>query len=595
MRAFASWNKPSRYPLRASMILRLRRWFAFPLLAKELAEAAARRRTFVIRIVYVVLLYGAFAIMVPDEVFSGELPISRVLGMGSEMFEILFVLQLGGIALFLPALMAGRIAHEKERDSLVLLLLTELRPMQIILQKYLGGLLPMLSFLLLALPLAAITYSLGGLTGAKVLHAVASTLLVTLQIGALALVCSAWCRSTAGAFLGTYFVGALFYAGPPLAVEFLHELHLLSRRNSLQGLHDAALLLPPVAVAMAQGSSWPKVLLYLAPSVLSVPILLGLARLFLIRRAFVPAGSFSLRLFRRIDKIMQRANRFVGDVTLIRDKVSFPTDAPIYWRETARRTLGKVHYLIRILVVVEIPTVMLCGLFSGGFETNYQGEAEELSMLLAFLMCLAVLGISVQAANTVVTERVQQTLEVLLTTPLTARTIVLEKARALRRLMIVAIIPLITVMGVECWIEHSSRHLREKDSSLAYLASAATTLGILLPMVSWLSLWIGLQVRTRIRAIITALAIIVSWCFLPIGIATFFMVRTDVSGWVAERITLLSPLTAGLLNEYSDIHEFAWTGDSPWGVILFTATFFGAATLLIRRDVLQNADRWLRR
>src|SRR5687767_11489118 len=103
---------------------RLRRWCSFPLLAKELTEAAARRRTFILRVVYVVLLYGCFAALIPRRFFSQQqFAISEVLGTGEEMFEVLVGLQFGAVALFLPALMAGRIAQEKERDSLVLLML----------------------------------------------------------------------------------------------------------------------------------------------------------------------------------------------------------------------------------------------------------------------------------------------------------------------------------------------------------------------------------------------------------------------------------------------------------------------------------------
>ena len=57
----------------------------------------------------------------------------------------------------------------------------------------------------------------------------------------------------------------------------------------------------------------------------------------------------------------------------------------------------------------------------------------------------AVLIISVNAANAFVSERVQQTLDLLLTTPMSARQIVEEKARAMRRFLYVAAAPLMTL------------------------------------------------------------------------------------------------------------------------------------------------------
>ena len=140
----------------------------------------------------------------------------QAMGAGRQLFEQLCMLQAGGIALFLPALMCGRIAQEKERDSLVLLLLTELRPWQIVLQKYVGR------------PRADAHVSSARHAAGR--HRVclrrrhrrrSSSAISTrsssrcLQVGAIALFCSAWCRTTVGAFLATYFLGAAFYAGPP--------------------------------------------------------------------------------------------------------------------------------------------------------------------------------------------------------------------------------------------------------------------------------------------------------------------------------------------------------------------------------------------
>ena len=182
----------------------LLRFFSLPLLAKELTEAAARRRTYVLRVVYGALLFAVFAALAPRWLWRGSYDPLSVMGAGREMFESILMLQFIGIALFLPAMMCGRIAEEKERDSLVLLFLTDLRPWSIVLQKYLGGLVPMLSFLLLAMPLAAIAYAFGGVTTDMLATGLYALLLTCLQIGALALMCSAWCRTTVSALLSTY-------------------------------------------------------------------------------------------------------------------------------------------------------------------------------------------------------------------------------------------------------------------------------------------------------------------------------------------------------------------------------------------------------
>ena len=131
------------------------------------------------------------------------------------------ILQFGAVFAFLPAMMSGVLTYEKERDSLALLFLTDLRPWEIILQKYLGRLIPMLTFLLLSMPLTALAYSLGGITLDDLIRSGYMVLLACLQVGAFSLMCSAWCRTSLSAFLCAYLGCGLFYLSPVLFLAIL--------------------------------------------------------------------------------------------------------------------------------------------------------------------------------------------------------------------------------------------------------------------------------------------------------------------------------------------------------------------------------------
>ena len=580
----------------------LLRFFSFPLLAKELTEAAARRRTYVLRVVYGVALFAVFAAMAPRWLWRGTYDPLSVMGAGSGMFKSILVLQFFGIVLFLPAMMCGRIAEEKERDSLVLLFLTDLRPWSIVLQKYLGGLVPMLSFLLLAMPLAAIAYAFGGVTTDTLATGLYALLLGCLQIGALALMCSAWCRTTVSALLSTYLLAVAFYAGPSLAIALLN---LTTRTYWARGW---ALLLIPPRLLDYSSSDLADALLNSIPILVSIAVFLLLARVFLVRRAFVPPSSFFLPLFRKLDGVMQRANRITGHRMLLRETRSLPDDDPIAWREMTRKALGKVHYLVRILTAIELPIIFLCAIAS--LETDeFRGQNPMLSVVAALTGTLAVLALSVQAANTIVSERVQQTLEVLLTTPLTAREIVEQKARVLRRFMLVLAVPLLTIFGSECYLEWgiTPRGMpRHKDSALVYVVCTLLTVGIFLPLTSWLSVWIGLKMRTRFKAILTALAVIVAWCVVPvIGVIFLQSVRSfdnPPGVFFKGACLLLSPIGVPAVNEESDLHNFPpfddWRSNMPgtaWLVLAVNFTFYAALLLLFRHLALSRADRYLRR
>jgi ABC-type transport system involved in multi-copper enzyme maturation permease subunit len=583
--------KPGGWP---KFFGRLRTRLSLPLLGKELTETAARRRTYILRVVYALLLFAIFWFTMPSRMLSaggnGQILPFRLLGFGRELFQQLLVIQIFGVLLFQPALMCGRITQEKERDSLVLLFLTKMRPWGIVLQKYLGGLMPMLSFLLLGLPLAGVAYAFGGVESKLLLEGIGGLLLLATQVGAIALMCSAWCRTTVSALISSYVVGLAFYAGPPLLGSLIWEIRRAlepALRYDYNQESYRVLLIPQAAISYtSRGGSfslWP-----LAPSIASVLVFLCLARLFLIRRAFLPPSNFLPRVFAWIDGVMKSANRFAGGVVLYRDRGSLPVDNPIYWRETQRRVLGKPHYLFRILCLIEVPTVLLCMAVVLG---DYRSSSNVSLSVTAFLFAsLAMATLSATAANSIVSERVGQTLEVLLTTPLAATQIIRQKDRALRRLELVIAVPLITIFGTRAFLM-GGEYSRAYSDWVSYFCCAMIMVIIYLPMITWLSLWIGLRVRTRFQAILAALGAIAGWMALtPILALMLDSGNEQHSRWWM----LLSPLGMPSLNEFDKLPTLAGL-ESPWPAIIINAVVYIFIALGIRRQLFRDAERCLRR
>jgi len=580
---------------------------SMPLLWKELAEGAARPRTYVLRVVYAMALYGLFAFALPrltDRRYSGggaSFPSStELLGFGSWIFERLQSFQLWGIILFQPALMCGRITQEKERDSLVLLFLTELRPWEIVLQKYVGGLVPMLSFLFLSLPLAGVAYALGGLESATIADVALGLVLTVLQVGALALLFSAWCRTTVAALISTYFWGALLYFAPLLFGRMLgarqHSGAWLLRNGGWQDTERWKLLNPTDGISLARSLHAP-LWHYLLPSIGTILLCLGLTRWFLVRRAFAPPSHFLPRLFARIDRWMKGANRLAGGLVLYRESSSLPVTEPVFWRETQRRVLGKAHYLLRLLCAIEVPTVLLLM----GLLTVF-GDAYETGGMLAFatavLVGLAVLILSATASNSLVSERVGQTLDVLLTTPVSAREIVRQKERALRRLEWVLVVPLLTVFSAHAFFLTSSDAGQPFPRDwIPYLVCWVLTLVIYLPMITWLSLWIGLRVRTRFQGILITLSVLIFWMVaLPFTIG----MTADRMGFNIEDciwVLMVSPISVPFLNEIGELRRMGHLSNEHdiWQIILLNSALYIGIALLIRLCLFQTADRSLRR
>jgi len=547
------------------VIQTLRGW-GLPLLEKELIEQAARKRTYIVRAVYATLFFGTAYILFYDTLSVMNSNSLAILGRGRPMFNILVGLQFAGIYLFVPALTCGIITQEKERSSLQLLFLTRLGPWTILFEKYLSRLIPALGFLLLSLPLLAFAYSLGGISPDYLAFGVWLLFISVLQMAALGLACSAYFRTTAAAFVASYLIGALMLFGPLLFWTLTGAL----RRNSMPSL-----IVTPFfgAVLFLEGNLGPfstlstlKTIFELSaksvPILFSITVFLGLTRVFLLSRAFVPPRNYLQEVFKRLDRTFERLNqnRWTKGIVLVGDTASLPDTKPIAWRETTKRSLGQFRYLLRLLLVLEIPIVFLCLLMviddlGGG------GRQNLLSMAVFLVWGIAVLIIAVHSASLIATEKSNQTLEVLCTTPLSETDIVHQKFQSVWRLIGVFLVPLFTLFGFKCWVHTLSPNsgwgysLHQELGSTYYLACSVLTAGIYLPMFAWLSFLIGLKSKSQGRAIIGSLAAIVGWGLLPflfcVAPVALLSRGTEIHD-ESSLILVASPISMIAMNEIGD-------------------------------------------
>ena len=415
-----------------------------PLLAKELTEQSARRRTYVIRVVYAVALYGFTLWTFWNQLGSWNSNSFAILGRGRELFEAIAGLQFAGLYLFLPAMTCGVLTSEKERDTLALLLLTKLGPWTIVFEKLLGRLVPMWSFLLLSMPLLAVAYSLGGVEVVEVINLAWALLVTTVQVGAFSILCSAWCRTTSAAFLATYLFGAAVILGPPILTQggqrdvlglvsgftlYFEALGILVNQPRYGGgPQEAVFLLFGPWLAMHPASQWQP---FRMTVVRSLPIIcfsltcLFAARVVLWRRAFVQPSNYIMRLFKSLDAFFMRANqnRWTKGIVLIHESVTLPDYEPIRWRETTKRSLGTTRYLIRMLLAIEVPVAF--GMLLPDYSRDDHGGG--ITAIACLLWVIAALVLTVQSTALIGLERSRQTLDVLLTTQMSSEAIVREK------------------------------------------------------------------------------------------------------------------------------------------------------------------------
>jgi ABC-type transport system involved in multi-copper enzyme maturation permease subunit len=142
---------------------------------------------------------------------------------GTAIFVGTFLLLLAIFSFVAPAFGAAALAGEQERQTYETLLITSLRPGQIVWGK-LGAIgVLLLLFLLISLPIQSLAFAFGGVTPAEGLIGAGGLLATALTLSALGLYMSSMTRTTTVAVMISYGVIIPFIYGLPLIFLFLFE------------------------------------------------------------------------------------------------------------------------------------------------------------------------------------------------------------------------------------------------------------------------------------------------------------------------------------------------------------------------------------
>lgn len=161
---------------------------------------------------------------------------------GREMFESLILVMLVLVLFLVPGLTSGAIAGERERQTLVPLQVTLLRPWQLVVGKLAASFAYLALLIVAAAPLLGITYLVGGITVATVFKGVAVVLYTGLILAAITVFCSTVFRSVQTATVMAYGAVFLMLAGTTLA---------WGAASSIDGSRGTDLVDPPREILVA--------------------------------------------------------------------------------------------------------------------------------------------------------------------------------------------------------------------------------------------------------------------------------------------------------------------------------------------------------
>lgn len=129
------------------------------------------------------------------------------------IFMMLSVLQLGMVGFFTPGLTAGVISGERERQTLSVLMTTNLTATKLILGKWLASLSFMIFLVITSIPLYGIVFLFGGIAPKQIFEVFAFYLITMLAVGSLGVMFSTIFKRTGVSTVVTYAVAFAYVAG----------------------------------------------------------------------------------------------------------------------------------------------------------------------------------------------------------------------------------------------------------------------------------------------------------------------------------------------------------------------------------------------
>src|SRR6202165_5083696 len=132
---------------------------------------------------------------------------------GHQLFLYLVMFQMGLIAFVTPALTAGAISGERERQTIDLLFVTRIPPFSIVWGKLIASMSFVLLLLLLSVPIFSLVFLFGGIELDQVLTSFLVTLVTALTLGLIGIAFSAIFPRTLPSTVAAYGVGFVLLAG----------------------------------------------------------------------------------------------------------------------------------------------------------------------------------------------------------------------------------------------------------------------------------------------------------------------------------------------------------------------------------------------
>ena len=528
-----------------------------PVFTREAVVAPRRRKLYVFRTVYAIslllLMCTAWMILVRTQVIRNLGDMARF---GAILFQILAPLQLV-LMMFMAAVQtASSVAVEKDKQTLILLLMTRLSNSELVLGKLFASLLGIGVMLMTALPIFMLIVLFGGTSFSQVGWTFAVTIVTALAAGSLGSTIALW-RDKTFQTLALVALTLLFWIGAAEAIA--------AWGGQVAGVaaDQIATALNPLRAILTASS--PSVVSEWASDVLpfllvmgSVALLLNLLAIAQVRRwnpsrdVRVGQGgqAEAASIFRGQATAIEQAAIDSGDVQALtrRDESSRQThvdarvrdadqqsrrvwDNPILWREACTWAYGKKIIFIRLaywMLAAAVFYVLFNMVQSGSILRRGSESAVAIpaaAWSLGPFMLLSLVIINALGVTSMTNERDGRSLDLLLVTDLSPREFLFGKLVGVLYVTLDAVLLPILICGF-LWVSGAL--------TLEYFAYLVIGLLVLDVFVAMLGLHCGMIYANSRQAIGVSLGTVF---FLFLGVVTSMVMMVSFTGNVEAQIT----------------------------------------------------------
>lgn len=386
-----------------------------PIFSREALTAPRQIQHFAARAGYVAALFVLMYTL--GQVTFGwqqERHLGDLARFGAICFQVFSLLQLTLVVFFSLLFAAGNIAQEKDRKTLILLLMTDLRNRELVLGKLTASLLIVGVLLAVSLPAFALTSLLGGVEIQQIGWSLAVTAAAALAAGSWGTLIAFWREKTfqtlAYSVLGlVLFVGLVEALRAAIGPQTIAG-QWLTLANPLRGL---LLVIDPLAT-MSQSTG-----------VASHPLSYVLAMLLL----SAGLSAFTIARLRVWNPSDQRSQPTAPEGVSDAHRKAYTRTVwhnPVIWREICTSAYGRKVFVIKLAYLVAF-------LAAAWFASQAPSDELILGMIspagFAFVgvALLSLMLINAQAVTSFTTERDAKTLELLLVTDITAKEFIYGK------------------------------------------------------------------------------------------------------------------------------------------------------------------------